>query len=121
MSTKVNTVVNNLLKQYTVKFIADVQNLKGGDMSWNTVGEDTDFGVLLHKEGLWSLYKYREEKSLLYHLCRNKYGRFDLHNNPCSPEDGRCSECNGQPPVEIHGLWKLHNFDWIQQNGGSHV
>jgi hypothetical protein len=88
---------------------------------YNTVAEDTNFGALLHKEELWSLYQYREEKSLLYHLCRNKYGRFELKNNPCSPEDGKCIECYAQAPEEIHGLWKLHNFEWIQQNGGLHV
>ena len=90
-------------------------------MSWNTVQGDTDFGTLLHKEGLFSLYKFREDKSLLFHLCRESYGRFELKNTPCDPENGTCICCGTQAPEEIHGLWMLHNFDWIQQNGGPHV
>jgi hypothetical protein len=88
---------------------------------YNTVQEGTNFGVLLHKEDLWSLYQFEEEKSLLYHLCRNQYGRFELKNNPCHPSDSTCIECEKEAPEEIQGLWKLHNFEWIQRNGGSHV
>jgi hypothetical protein len=84
---------------------------------YHTVKEDTNFGVLLHKEGLWSLYQFREERSLLYHLCRNRYGRFELKNNPCDPAHGACIECDKEAPDEIQGLWKLHNFEWIQQCG----
>ena len=120
MSVNVSTLGDLLLRKYVTQFVADMQNLKG-IMSWNTVQEDTNFGVLLHKEDLWSLYQFKEEKSLLYHLCRNKYGRFELNNNPCHPKDGTCTECSTQAPEEIHGLWKLHNFEWIQQNGGMHV
>ncbi len=86
-----------------------------------TVAEDTNFGALLFKEGLWSLYQYKEEKSLLYHLCRNQYGRFELRNNPCHPNDATCIECEVKAPEEIHGLWQLHNWEWIQQNGGNHA
>ena len=88
---------------------------------WRTVMDDTNFGVLLHKEDLWSLYQFEEDKSLLYHLCRSQYGRFELSNNPCHPDDGTCIECDVQAPEEIHGLWKLHNFEWIQRNGGCHA
>jgi hypothetical protein len=122
VAVKFDTLGKLLLDNYVTQFMADMQNLKGGYMpGYNTVAEDTNFGVLLHKEELWSLYQYKEEKSLLYHLCRNLYGRFELNNNPCSPEDGKCIACDNQAPEEIHGLWKLHNFEWIQQNGGVHV
>jgi hypothetical protein len=109
-----------------IQFISDpdtgIYRQKGFGMAgYHTVEEDTNFGVLLHKEGLWSLYQYREEKSLLYHLCRNQYGRFELKNNPCHPADGTCIECTKEAPDEIQGLWKLHNFEWIQQNGGGYV
>ena len=123
MSINFSTLGDLLHRKYVVQFVADMQNLKGTltGMSWNTVQEDTNFGVLLHKEDLWSLYQFKEEKSLLYHLCRSQYGRFELKNNPCNPSDGKCIECGTQAPEEIHGLWKLHNFEWIQQNGGEHV
>ena len=123
-----NTLGDLLLRRYVTDFVSNMQNLAaplftmyGGMVSWNTVAEDTDFGKLLHKKDLWSLYKFKEEKSLLYHLCRNRYGRFELKNNPCAPEDGKCIECQEQAPEEIHGLWKLHNFEWIQQSGGEDV
>ena len=110
-----------LLRQYIVDFTAQMQNLKGGSFvdGWHTVQEDTNFGKLLHKEGLWSLYQFREEKSIIYHLCRNHYGRMELMNNVCDPETSQCCVCKEQAPTEIQGLWKLHNFDWIQQNGGE--
>lgn len=115
-----NALSDALLRQYVVDFTAGMQNLKGGFVgSWHTVHEDTNFGKLLHKEDLWSLYQFKEEKSLLYHLCRNYYGRMELVNTPCDPETAQCSACDEQAPDEIKGLWTLHNFDWIQQNGGE--
>ena len=107
-------LVDNLLEKYTVDFMSNMQKVVQM-AGYNTVEEDTNFGKLLHKEDLWSLYQFREEKSLLYHLCRERYGRFELKNNPCNPLDGKCSGCNQNAPEEIHGLWKLHNFEWIQQ------
>ncbi len=88
---------------------------------WNTIEDDTNFGKLLHKEGLWSLYQYREERSLLYHLCRNDRNRMALENSPCSPEDSTCFMCDTVAPDEIRGIWTLHNFDWVQENGGRGV
>ncbi len=113
-----NTLGDMLLRTYVTDFALQMQTWKGGLMSWNTVHEDTNFGKLLHKEELWSLYQYQEEKSLLYHLCRNLYGRMELNNNVCDPESTVCSACNEKAPDEIKGLWTLHNFEWIQQNGG---
>ena len=77
-----STTYKTLLGQYVVEFISKMQTLKG-PLMWDTIQDDTNFGVLLHKEGLWSLYQFKEEKSLLYHLCRNDFSRFELVNNPC--------------------------------------
>ncbi len=115
-----NTLIDVLMQKYTVDFMAEMQNVGGLVGGYKTVEEDTNFGVLLHKEGLWSLYQFREEKSLLYHLCRSDYGRFVLVNNPCAPETSKCYMCRAEAPEEIKGLWTLHNFDWVQ-NGGEHV
>ena len=107
------------MKHWVTDFLSNMQNMRSP--LYDTVEEDTNFGVLLHKEDLWSLYQFREEKSLLYHLCRSDYGRFELVNNPCQPSSGECIRCRAEAPQEIHGLWKLHNFEWIQSNGGEHV
>ena len=118
-----STLGDLLLRQYVVDFVSQMQNLSmaGKIMNWHTVEEDTNFGKLLHKEDLWSLYQFREEKSLLYHLCRNEYGRMELRNNPCDPADGQCTVCQKQAPDEIKGLWTLHNFEWVQEQGEPHV
>ena len=119
VSTTFQTLGDMLLRRYVTDFISNMQ--MGNPLGYSTVEEDTNFGVLLHKEDLWSLYQFKEEKSLLYHLCREDQGRFELKNTPVSPEDGHCWRCRALAPEEIHGLWKLHNFEWIQQNGGEHV
>jgi hypothetical protein len=113
----VDCKVQSLLDKYVIQWTVNIQNLVAQQQGFHmaTVAEDTNFGVVLHKEDLWSLYQYKEEKSLLYHLCRLRYGRFELKNHPCAPADGKCIECNETAPDEIHGLWKLHNFKWIQQ------
>ena len=119
MTVSFKTLGDMLLRRYVTDFISGMQGAESPLRG--TVEEDTNFGVLLHKEDLWSLYQFREEKSLLYHLCREDGGRFRLQNTPCSPENGQCWRCRAKAPDEIHGLWKLHNFEWIQQNGGEHV
>ena len=119
VSTTIQVLGDMLFRPYIIDFIANMQ--MGVSTLYDTVEEDTNFGVLLHKEDLWSLYQFREEKSLLYHLCRSDYGRFELVNNPCQPSSGECIRCRAEAPQEIHGLWKLHNFEWIQSNGGEHV
>ena len=96
----------------------------GDTMDYIEVRDRTDFGVLLHKEKLWSLYKFDEGRSLLYHLCRGRDGvpaGARLVNAPVHPDDGECSSCGSKSPDEIRGLWTLHNFDWIQKNGGGGV
>lgn len=116
-----NTLGDMLLRRYVVDFVSQMQNLQSpihGAMSMWNIEEDTEFGTLLHKEGLWSLYKYKKEKSILYHLCRNEYDRMRLYNNAVDARSGRCSYCDSQAPDEIRGLWKLHNWEWVQQHGG---
>lgn len=78
------------------------------------IRDNTDFGQLLHKEGLWSLYKYADGRSLLYHLCRG-YTGVTQTNSPVRPWNGVCVACGSASPDEIRGLWKLHNFDWVQE------
>lgn len=90
----------------------------GDTMDHSDIRDNTDFGQLLHKEGLWSLYKYKKEKSLLYHLCRG-YSGMQQSNNPVRPVTGGCTACDSEAPDEIRGLWTLHNFDWIQRSGGE--
>jgi hypothetical protein len=109
-------MVDALLAKYTVAFMAKMQKkvVPLSMSGYNTVEEDTNFGVMLHKEGLWSLYRFRDNRSLLYHLCRNQYGRFELKNNPVHPNSSECVECNKVAPDEIRGLWTLHNFEWVQ-------
>ncbi len=31
--------------------------------------------------------------------------------------DQACLYCGEYPPEDMMGLWKLHNFEWIQSNG----
>ncbi len=92
----------------------------GDTMHDSSIRENTDFGKLLHKEGLWSLYTYERDggsgKSLLYHLCRG-YAGVQQVNSHVHPRTGDCTACGSKSPDEIRGLWTLHNFDWIQQNG----
>ena len=90
-------------------------------MNHSNIRENTDFGKLLHKEGLWSLYTYDGNttgKSLLYHLCRGLAG-VEQENSPVRPRTGDCTRCGSKSPDEIRGLWTLHNFDWIQKSGGE--
>lgn len=87
----------------------------GDTMTYSTeIRETTDFGKLLHKEGLWSLYTYEDTKSLMYHLCRG-YAGMRQENSPVDPENGACSACGSSAPDEIRGLWTLHNFDRVQE------
>ena len=95
--------------------VMSVQGDPGDTMYYEEVRESTDFGQLFHKEGLWSLYKYEECRSLLYHLCRG-YKGLKQDNNPAEFKTGRCTSCGSEAPDEIRGLWTLHNFDWIQQD-----
>lgn len=88
----------------------------GDTMYYEGIRERTNFGQLLHKEGLWSLYKFDEGRSLLYHLCRG-YAGLKQENSPADPRDGQCSACESPAPDEIRGLWTLHNFEWIQRGG----
>ena len=88
----------------------------GDTMYFDGIRDNTDFGQLLHKEGLWSLYKFEEGRSLLYHLCRG-YKGLKQENSPVRPEDGQCVACESMAPEEIRGLWTLHNFDWVQSEG----
>ena len=90
--------------------------LPGDTMYFDEIRDNTDFGQLLHKEGLWSLYKFDEGRSLLYHLCRG-YEGLKQENSPVRPEDGQCVACESMAPEEIRGLWTLHNFDWVQSEG----
>ncbi len=108
-----------LTAHYMDAYSNAIHNL--GNSRWNTIEDDTNFGKLLHKEGLWSLYQYREEKSLLYHMCRNEYGRMELVNSNCDSMTSRCTMCDKTAPDEIKGIWTLHNFDWVQENGGRDV
>jgi len=84
-------------------------------MSHSIVQSVTNFGKLLHKEGLWSMYQYEENKSLMYHLCRGFAG-IRQDNYPVDPANSRCSACSLEAPDEIRGLWMIHNFDWIQRS-----
>jgi hypothetical protein len=90
----------------------------GDTMYYSEIHDLTNFGKLLHKEGLWSLYAYADEKSLLYHLCRGYQG-MSQDNNPVDPRTGQCSACHKEAPDEIRGLWTLHNFEWIQRSAGD--
>lgn len=92
----------------------------GPAMKYREIHELTNFGKLLHKEGLWSLYSYAEEKSLMFHLCRGWDG-MSQDNSPVDPASGQCSACGKESPDEIRGIWTLHNFDWIQKNAGGEV
>ena len=93
----------------------------GDTMFHSDIRENTDFGKLLHKEGLWSLYTYDGlGQSLLYHLCRG-YDGMVQSNNPVRPRTGDCTACGSKSPDEIRGLWTLHNFDWVQSGAESDV
>ena len=89
--------------------------IPGDTMYHDNIRELTDFGKLLHKEGLWSLYTYDEGRSLLYHLCRGLGYGIKQANSPVRPRTGDCTACGSKSPDEIRGLWTLHNFDWLQQ------
>ena len=90
-----------------------IQGDPGDTMNYSAIVDQTDFRVLLHKEGLWSLYRYKESKSLLYHLCRGYLG-VKQENYPVRPLKGTCTGCDTTAPDEIRGLWTLHNFEWVQ-------
>lgn len=114
-----NSIADMLQAHFVQMYKQTINDLSdpGDTMIHSNVRENTDFGKLLHKEGLWSLYTYAEGKSLLYHLCRG-YGGMNQVNSPVRPKTGDCTACGRKAPDEIRGLWTLHNFDWIQRSGG---
>ena len=110
-------ILDAYMKQLFMKGMRDLGD--PGDTMYNShIRKNTDFGQLFHKEGMWSLYKYGDGRSLMYHLCRT-YAGYDLVNSPVRPRTGDCSTCGSKSPDEIRGLWTLHNFDWIQ-SGSDH-
>ena len=116
-----NTLASVLNAHYVAMYKQGMRNIRnmsapGDTMYFEEIRDNTDFGQLLHKEGLWSLYKFEEGRSLLYHLCRG-YKGLKQENSPVRPEDGQCVACESMAPEEIRGLWTLHNFDWVQSEG----
>ena len=87
----------------------------GGLMNYSNIKDLTNFGKLLHKDGLWSLYSFDDTLSIMFHLCRG-HGHIQ-RNSPVDPNTGRCSACTRDAPDGIQGLWKLHNWERIQGYG----
>ena len=115
--TALTGILDRYFKQVFTEAIKDLSG-PGDTMYDSAIRENTDFGQLFHKEGLWSLYKYSDGKSLMYHLCRG-YAGLKQVNSPVRPRTGDCTACGSKSPAEIRGLWTLHNFDWIQRSGGG--
>ena len=75
---------------------------------------------LLMREGVWELrtitsYAEHNLHSYIVHECplvSTPYYWWHLDNI-----DKTCYECKKHPPTDIMGLWKLHNFDYIQAGG----
>lgn len=106
-------IINAMAAKLAADFASMAVSGPGTTMYYRDVKESTNFGRLLHKEGLWSLYQFAEDRSIMYHLCRGYMG-FKQENLPVNPDDGRCFGCGLEAPDEIRGLWTLHNFDWVQ-------
>lgn len=57
---------------------------------------------------------YPDLHSYITHTCgKSKYSRYLVWE---SVIEMPCAGCGKIPPEDILGLWRLHNFDWIQSN-----
>ena len=104
-------LLSNYQKHLVLKDI--MQQSQGTLMNYSNITDLTNFGKLLHKDGLWSLYSFDDTLSIMFHLCRG-HGHIQ-RNSPVDPNTGRCSACTRDAPDEIQGLWKLHNWERIQE------
>lgn len=76
-------------------------------------------GETLMEEGEYSLVKWAPENAEAYFPLQSYIAHRCEGGTWCwwDPKyiNERCSGCEGLPPEDIMALWKLHNWDWIQQ------
>ena len=83
-----------------------------------TVYEDDD--KLLMQEGTWEIRtttRYYGLHSYIVHQCpaltgSQYYGRRFWWSLPII--ESKCDGCHKTPPPDIMGLWRLHNWDYVQ-------
>ena len=86
-----------------------------------TVDTRSDEDALLHQqEGCWELRTTTESAerryglhSYIVHVCPVEGFRRYWWYLPMT--EAPCGGCWKQPPDEIYGLWKLHNWEYIQK------
>ena len=75
--------------------------------------------TVLLKEGEYTLIKWTPTNPAAYYPLQSYINHQCGSGGWCwwDPRyiDEHCAECGGSPPEGIMGAWKLHNFDWIQQ------
>ena len=76
----------------------------------------------LHKVDNWEIRTTNESAKPLYGL-HSYIAHYCPVLKTCRywwalPLAGRCVGCNYPPPEDVLGLWKLHNFDYIQNGEG---
>ena len=119
-----NTLGDLLLRKYTVDFINNMQNLSSPIFSTlrsrfvHTVMGSAPAGTIIKIDDLDSDWALRETdtkpySSLISHKCHSDSTvthLMSLHRD--SKET--CYYCEKQIPTDIIGLWKMHNFEVIQ-------
>ncbi len=91
----------------------------------------TEHGIdekVLMEDGPWELRSTTQSSRMLRMTNLHSY---IAHRCPYAPEDeykwsywwlpasfhGPCGNCHEYPPEKLETLWKLHNFDFIQERG----
>jgi len=75
---------------------------------------------LLMKDGCWELRLHHVRlqhvtatlNSYIRHYCPKTKMNLYWYSLPLI--DTKCTGCGANPPEHIMGLWKLHNYDYIQ-------
>ena len=74
----------------------------------------------LMKEGSWKLKALSahcdtDRHSFIVHECPIGLESSTRYWYPSVSQDEHCSECNEHPPAAMVGLWRLHNWSFIQK------
>ncbi len=118
-----NTLGDILLRKYTVDFIIQMQSLQSPlslfSVRFVSTVHRIDAGTILKIDDLdhtWALRATDQKpySSLISHHCvweSNMIHLMSLHRD----NKETCHYCNRPIPIDIIGLWKMHNFEVYQE------